>query len=84
MSLLPPFTDDGLLPAGDYELTLEQLLTSSLIIGPAEASEWAGPWRRKLVENLRVMAGQLVRVGVTEIFIDGSFVENKSVPVLRL
>ncbi|MFI5380350.1 MAG: DUF6932 family protein [Tepidisphaerales bacterium] len=80
MSLLPPFTDDGLLPAGDYELTFDQLLASSLATGRAEAPEWAGEWRRKLVENLRVLAGQLVRVGVTDIFIDGSFVENKSVP----
>ncbi len=48
MSLLPPFTDDGLLPEGDYELTFEQLLASTLVIGPAENQEWAGEWRRKL------------------------------------
>ena len=61
-------------------MTFEQLLASSLTVGPPDALEWAAEWRRKLVENLRVMATQLVRVGIDEIFVDGSFAENKNVP----
>jgi hypothetical protein len=33
MGLLPPFTDDGLLPAGDHVVTLEDLLVSPLVFG---------------------------------------------------
>ncbi len=32
----PPFTPDGVLPAGDWEMTLEQLRSSFLVEGPAE------------------------------------------------
>ena len=80
MSLLPQFTADGLLPPGDYELTLDQLRVSMLVDGPANARRWNTGWRRKLVDNLTVMVGHLVKVGITDIFIDGSFVEQKDVP----
>lgn len=69
-----------MLPPGDYELTVEQLLESTLVIGPVGAETWNAKWRRKLLENLAVMIGQLAQVGITEVFIDGSFVENKDVP----
>jgi hypothetical protein len=77
---LPPFTDDGLLPPGDYVLTIEDLLTSSLVAGPAGAKSWNTKWRQKLVENLAVMVGHLITVGITEVYVDGSFVEEKDVP----
>ena len=49
--------------------------------GPEEGSQnWDSGWRMKLVENLEVMVGQLRRVGITEIFVDGSFVEDKDHP----
>ncbi|HET7579352.1 MAG TPA: HEPN domain-containing protein [Bacillales bacterium] len=41
---------------------------------------WDEKWRAHLVDQLKVMVGQLWRVGVTEIYIDGSFVENKAHP----
>lgn len=37
-------------------------------------------WRAKLVDNLAAMASQLWTVGITNIFIDGSFVEDKDHP----
>jgi hypothetical protein len=78
---LPPFKDDGLLPPGDYEMSLEELKGSMLVEGPEEGyPNWDSGWRMKLVENLEVMVGQLRRVGITEIFIDGSFVEDKDHP----
>ncbi len=80
---LPPFTDAGLLPPADYTLTLDELRASVLVEGPMpppENSHWDGGWRRKLVDNLGVMVSQLWQVGITEIFINGSFVEDKDHP----
>jgi hypothetical protein len=80
MNLLPPFTVDGLLPPGEYELTIEQLLSSMLVAGPAGFQDWNAVWRTQLVKNLDVLAGHLRRVGIVDIFVDGSFVEEKAEP----
>jgi hypothetical protein len=78
---LPPFNEDGLLPRGDYEMSLEELKDSMLVEGPEEGyPNWDSGSRMKLVENLEVMVGQLQRVGIREIFVDGSFVEDKDHP----
>ena len=79
--MLPAFDEHGLLPAGDYELTLDELRGSLLVAGPgANAPNWDAVWRRALVDNLEVMVRQLWAVGVTEIFVDGSFAEDKDHP----
>jgi hypothetical protein len=80
---LPEFTDAGLLPAGDYPLTLDELAASSLVVGPvdrARSPHWDQAWRRRLVENLSVLVRQLWQVGITQIFVDGSFAEDKERP----
>ena len=78
---LPPFDEYGLLPPGDYPLTLPELKQSMLVNGPAPAHEpWDAPWRAHLVDNLGVLVQELWTVGMTEIFIDGSFVEDKAHP----
>ena len=77
---LPPFNDDGLLPPVDYEMILEELKSSMLVEGPESYPDWDSGWRLKLVENLEVMVVQLWEVGITEIFVDGSFVEDKDHP----
>lgn len=78
------FSPDGLLPAGDYLLTLEELANSMLVHGPLNAANdnpnWDSKWRAKLVKNLEILVEQLRNVRVTEIFIDGSFVEDKAHP----
>ena len=74
------FNDFGLLPPGDYALTIEQLKNSILVGGPNDGSPWDMEWRRHLVDNLHIMVKQLWEVGIEEIFIDGSFVENKAHP----
>ena len=62
-------------------MTLEQLEQSYLVTGTGVASEhWDSPWREHLVRNVRVLVGQLWNVGITEIFVDGSFVEDKDHP----
>src|SRR5919202_760177 len=79
--LLPAFNQDGLLPPRDYEMTLEEIKKSLLVEGPgAEYPNWDREWRLQLAENLGIMAGQLWEVGITEIFVNGSFVEDKEHP----
>jgi hypothetical protein len=80
MGCLPPFNDEGLLPAGDYALTLDELLLSPLVHGWPDCSAWDAAWREQLVKNLAVMVNHLWRIGIRDIFIDGSFVENKPHP----
>ena len=79
--MLPPFTPDGLLPPGDYELTLSELRTSLLATGSGSSyPNWDHDWRVKLIDNLEVLVRQLRQADITEIFIDGSFVEDKDHP----
>jgi hypothetical protein len=83
MGTIPNFTDDGLLPPGDYEVTLDELKLSLLVEGPDDVDaypRWDVPWRGHLVDNLEILVGQLWQVGITEIFIDGSFAEDKDHP----
>ncbi|AWV90845.1 DUF6932 family protein [Bradymonas sediminis] len=79
--MLPTFNEYGMLPAGDYELTLDELRSSLLVVGPSPSPpNWDKEWRLSLVDNLEVMVRQLWAVGVTEIFVDGSFAEDKDHP----
>ena len=82
---LPEFDNEGLLPPGDYALSRAQLKASMLVTGPQSLGRcgragWDSPWRATLVDNLAIMVGHLWRVGVTEVFVDGSFVEDKCHP----
>lgn len=78
---LPAFTAEGVLPPGDYLLTLDELRSSMLVAGPGDSNPaWDRAWRLQLVENLETMVRQLWQVGVSEIFVDGSFVEDKDHP----
>lgn len=80
---IPDFDADGLLPPGDYEVTLAELRNSSLVLGPNDRTRtpnWDASWRGWLVDHLEIMVKQLWQVGITEIFIDGSFAEDKEHP----
>jgi hypothetical protein len=78
---LPPFNRHGLLPEGDYSLTLQELGESFLVTGKGFSSKyWDQEWRATLVDNLSILARPLWDVGVTEICVDGSFVEKKDHP----
>lgn len=75
------FNNFGLLPPGDYDLTISQLRGSMLVTGPQPAIQgWDVAWRRQLVDNLAILVGQLRKVRITTVFIDGSFVEDKCHP----
>jgi len=82
MSNVPPFQANGLLHPGGYEVSFAELHQSILVggPGPAAAPNWDAPWREKLVNNLELLTMQLWRVGITEIFVDGSFAEDKDHP----
>jgi hypothetical protein len=83
MVTIPDFQKDGLLPPGDYEVSFAELRGSVLVAGPGDPKRypnWDAPWREVLVSNLEILARQLWRVGITEIFADGSFAEDKDHP----
>ncbi len=80
---LPYFDADGLLPSGDYGVTFDELRDSILVAGPEDKSaypNWDSSWRGWLVDQLEVVTRQLWQVGVTEVFADGSFAEDKEHP----
>lgn len=83
MTALPPFNSDGVLPPGDYALSLHGLMESMLVLGPGEPRDhmvWNAAWRHRLADNLSVMVRQLWAVGIEDIYIDGSFAEDKDYP----
>ena len=81
MMRLPQFTNDGLLPPGDYEFSFDELRESILVVGPQSRSpDWDADWRLHLVNYLEILVRQLWQVGVSEVFADGSFVEDKNHP----
>lgn len=46
---LPDFTNDGVLPSGDYKMTLDALEESAIVLGPGQPSEypvWDASWRQ--------------------------------------
>ncbi len=79
--MLPPFNRDGMLPPGLYPMTVEQLRGSMLVVGPSEGCpNWDRDWRGHLVDNLGTLVRQLWAVGVTAIFVGGSFAEEEDRP----
>ena len=81
---LPGFTEEDLLPPGDYEVTFEELRESILVVGPGSESpwgeEWDTEWREHLTRQAETMCGQLWEVGIEGIYLDGSFTEAKAHP----
>jgi len=76
------FNSNGLLPAGDYPMTLAQLADSILVDKPfyGRSDGWEGKHRKELVSNLSVIVKQLWNEGFYELFIDGSFATDKLKP----
>lgn len=79
--MLPPFDARGVLPPGDYSLTISQLRASVLVVGgPGCAPNWNSERRAWLVDQLELLVRPLWQVGIERIWIDGSFVENAASP----
>lgn len=69
------------MPVGDHEVTLDELRNSILVVGPGSSyPNWDARRRNALVDNLEKLVNQLRAVGIDEIFINGSFVEDKDHP----
>ncbi len=80
---LPPFSDEGLLPVGDYPLTLNELARSMLVHGRRDkgrSQQWDAVWRKTLVANLAVLVRDLWQAGIADVYVNGSFVEEKDHP----
>lgn len=78
---IPPFDERGLLPPGDHEATFSDLRASSLVWGPQDRpDEWDDNWRNYLVDQAEVLVRQLWAVGIDEIYLNGSFAEDKPHP----
>lgn len=81
--VIPLFDPNGVLPAGDFEVSFDELRKSLLVIGPGDpedSSTWDRPWRKLLVQNLEILTQQLWKAGIREVFADGSFAEDKDHP----
>lgn len=76
---IPSFNERGLLPPGDYEVTFDQLRDSVLVQG-TETHPLDSARRRHLIDQAEVLVSQLWQLGITNIFLDGSFVEAKTHP----
>ena len=76
---LPDFTPGGLLPPGDYIMSLERLANSRLVSGPPSGA-WDEEWRAQLVANLASIATTLWELAIEYVVVDGSFVEAKAHP----
>jgi hypothetical protein len=80
---LPAFDELGCLPPGDYPMTLSQLRESMLVLGPSDPADcpsWDAAWRSRLVDNAEILIRELWQVGITKVFLDGFFVEDKDHP----
>ena len=73
------FTKNGCLAPGDDMMTREQIEDSVLIHNP-EREHWDESWRLSLLKNFYRLATELWQVGIEDIFLDGSFVEEKDHP----
>jgi len=80
MAIPSNFNSDGVLDPGTYDASFSDLRQSLLVIGNGSSPTWNRTWRSELVNRAEVLVNQLRSVGVQDIFIDGSFVEDKDHP----
>jgi hypothetical protein len=81
MAIPAAFTEHGLLPLGTHEATFAELRASLLIRGPGNsAPHWDSAWRSRLVDNAEVLVNQLWQVGISAVYLNGSFAEDKERP----
>jgi len=79
--MIPQFSADGMLPPGDYEATFDELRQSVLVVGsPNLSPSWDADWRLHLVDQLEELVKELWQVGITNVYADGSFAEEKDHP----
>ena len=68
--MIPSFNKDGNLPSGIYWTTWDEIV-----------NRFGGtPWRRQLLSGLRAALDELKRAGCQTVYLDGSFVSDKTMP----
>jgi hypothetical protein len=80
MPIPTSFNTDGVLAPGTYSATFSEIRKSLLVIGDGSSSTWDKNWRDELVSRASILVQQLFKVGIQDIFLDGSFVEDKDHP----
>ena len=80
MAIPASFNLNGVLPPGTYDATISDIKGSILVNGTGSSTNWDKTWRSQLVDNASILINELWAVGVTDIFLDGSFVEDKDHP----
>ena len=68
--MIPQFDADGLLPPGIHWATWDEVT----------ATFGNTPWRRRLLDGLKMAIDNLRQAGCRTVYIDGSFVTSKEVP----
>lgn len=79
MRIPAQFNSNGVLDPGTYDATSADIKNSILVKGYG-SSTWDAKWRNQLVDNAAILIQQLWQVGITDIYLDGSFVEDKDHP----
>lgn len=79
MPIPAQFTNHGVLAPGTYDATFAEIRSSILVAGTGSPT-WNSAWRGTLLDNAEVLSKELWSVGVTNVFLDGSFVEDKDRP----
>lgn len=80
LSFPKSFNSKGVLEPGTYAISFSQLKTSILVEGDGSSQSWDREWRLFLANQAEVLIHQLWQVGIVDIYLDGSFVENKDHP----
>ena len=80
MAIPTNFNADGVLDPGTYDSSLAELRQSLLVLGNGSSATWDKAWRAELVDKAEILIKQLKAVGIQDIFLDGSFVEDKDHP----
>ncbi len=73
------FQKNGLLPAGDHEISIAEL-EKNIRRGPGDGLTWDTKWRMELLQEFKQRYRQLQSVGITEVYIDGSYATDKFHP----
>lgn len=79
MAVPTNFTTNGVLPAGTHDATFSEIRSSILISGNGSPA-WDSKWRSNLLDNAEVLVNELWAAGVQQVYLDGSFVEDKDRP----
>lgn len=79
MPIPQAFTKDGVLAPGTYPATFSDIRSSILVNGNSSPT-WDKVWRDHLLTQAEILVKQLWSVGIDDVYLDGSFVEDKEHP----